>query len=244
MSETQELICENTPLSKDPRFQNFTGKIFWKYTVLKYMGKNKKGESLWLCRCSCVNQTEKIVNGPKLKSGKIQSCGCNHNKPPINKTHGKSKTPEYKAWDSMIYRCYNNKARNYHLYGGRGIVVCDGWRNSSTSFLKDMGQRPSSNHSLDRIDNNSHYSCGHCEQCLAMGWTANCKWSTNKEQSNNRRRFPRIFFEYNGKMLSYKEMSEISNQSVNTIRFRIKAGWSIDEVLSQETFRGKKRRPK
>ena len=100
-------------------------------------------------------------------------------------------TPEHTAWLSMKQRCYSPKYWNYHRYGGRGIVVCSDWKDCFPNFYEDLGNRPSNIHSLDRIDNNANYSCGHCIECLENGWNMNCKWSTQKEQSNNRERDPK-----------------------------------------------------
>lgn len=86
----------------------------------------------------------------------------------------KSKTPEYQAWASMRQRCLNPKSQRFHDYGGRGITVCKEWE-SFEQFYADMGPRPSSDHSIDRIDNDSGYS------------PVNCKWSTRSEQQKNKR---------------------------------------------------------
>ena len=90
-------------------------------------------------------------------------------------THGLSRTPEYNAWIDMKQRCFNPNHQHYLHYGGRGITVCDRWKNSFEDFLADMGSRPTAKHSLDRIDNDGDY----CPE--------NCKWSTKAEQQNNRR---------------------------------------------------------
>lgn len=89
--------------------------------------------------------------------------------------HKLSKTPTYKSWLDMKARCFNIKNKNYINYGGRGITVCESWRNSFLTFLSDMGEKPKQ-HTLDRIENDKSYS------------KENCKWSTYTEQANNTRR--------------------------------------------------------
>ena len=90
-------------------------------------------------------------------------------------THGMKGTPEYQAWQGMKNRCYRKKTWNYSNYGGRGVTVCDAWRESFEAFYKDVGPRPFPEYSLDRIDNNGNYEPG------------NMRWTTAKVQANNRR---------------------------------------------------------
>jgi hypothetical protein len=95
-------------------------------------------------------------------------------------------TREYQTWLDMRQRCSNPKRSNYADYGGRGIVVCLRWDITFESFLADMGPKPRGR-SIDRIDNDGGYWCGHCPECVRMGWPSNCRWATASEQRRNRR---------------------------------------------------------
>jgi hypothetical protein len=88
--------------------------------------------------------------------------------------HGKTGTPEYKIWKDMIKRCNNPNDRSYSDYGGRGIFVCERWRNSFVAFLEDMGNRPEGAQ-IDQIDN----SIGYCKE--------NCRWTSCAKNNQNRR---------------------------------------------------------
>jgi len=91
------------------------------------------------------------------------------------RTHGQTDTPEYRTWTGMKERCCNSRKRSFKDYGGRGIRVCDRWLNSFESFLTDMGPKPSSAHSIDRINNDGNYEPG------------NCRWATASQQARNKR---------------------------------------------------------
>lgn len=133
----------------------------------------------------------------------------------------KSDTPEYKCWQSMIQRCHNPSSQSYHLYGKRGITVCEMWRNSFDQFLLDMGNRPDGM-SLDRINNNDGYT------------PQNCRWATTKQQNRNRR--GNVLITYMGKTQTVVEWSEEIGVHQFTINQRHKQGLPLAEVFSQQKF--------
>ncbi|PWL23066.1 MAG: hypothetical protein DCO99_03535 [Synechococcus sp. XM-24] len=137
--------------------------------------------SWWFCSCQCGNATTASLN--QLRTGNKKSCGClqretldkhRHLGPQSQITHGLSNTRDYKRYDAMISRCHNPNHPRFADYGGRGIYVCQRWRDSYVNFLEDMGLRPPGR-TLDRVDNDGPY----CR--------SNCLWRTPKQQQANRR---------------------------------------------------------
>lgn len=134
---------------------------------------------------------------------------------------GKFKERPYLVWQSMKNRCYCMGSSDYALYGGRGIKVCDRWRNSHQAFRDDMGYPPTPDHSLDRIDSNGNYEPG------------NCRWATRREQALNRRSVRR--FTYQGKTLSIKEWSEVVSIPYMTLRKRL-TKWSPERAFTEKRY--------
>jgi len=190
------------------------GEKFGRLVVID-RSQNRGAQPSWTCKCECGKVT--TVLGFHLRAKTTQSCGCLRSEKVI--THGKSKSAEYRVWSGMISRCYNPKEQSYEFYGARGIRVCKRWRENFVSFYEDMGERPSSSHSIDRIDNNGLYA------------PSNCRWATRKEQSRNKRNNRMI--RLNHRELSLAEWSEMLGIPSTTIHRRIDAlGWSMRKALT------------
>lgn len=126
----------------------------------------------------------------------------------------------YKSWRRMKARCLNKSSASYHLYGARGIRFCDEWKDFS-AFLSDMGERPSANHSLDRIDANGIYE------------KRNCRWATPTQQARNTRR--NVFVEFRGEKKCMSEWCQILNFPRQRAEWRLAHGWSPEHIFSTKT---------
>jgi hypothetical protein len=156
------------------RLIDLTGERFGRLVVLALCSERSRWrKAIWLCRCDCG--AECIVVGKELRSGRSRSCGCFRREVSRKRmtTHGHSRTRVYRCWCAMLQRCFYPNGQAYSRYGGRGITVCERWRNF-VNFLADMGEPPRGK-SLDRIDNDKGYS------------PENCRWATHAQQNLNRR---------------------------------------------------------
>lgn len=189
------------------------GKRFGRLVVVERVPSARPGSAMWRCRCDCGGT--KDVASKYLSNGTVSSCGC------LVRTHGHSsggsRTKTYMTWDSMRRRCENPSHRAYPDYGGRGITVCDRWRDFSC-FLEDMGEKPEG-FSLDRIDNSLGYS------------KENCRWATSQEQNRNTRGTRMVVCD--GESRSIIEWSELRGWPHHVIASRLRAGWSEQRAVSE-----------
>ncbi len=203
---------------KKGTYKDITGQKFYRLTAIKREGTTPHGESKWLCKCDCGKEV--VVRHGALTSGNTKSCGCwnKENLKIINKKHGDSCTRLYKIWSGMKKRCYTKTDKNYLLYGGRGIKVCDDWK---TDYLKFKEWALSNGYAdsltLDRKDSNGNYE------------PDNCQWSGLIKQANNKR--SNIIFEINGEKHTMAEWCKIKGISYRMVKTRYSDGWDPRDLF-------------
>lgn len=200
---------------------DLTGKRFGKWTVISIGDmKDRKptAQSVWRCICDCGVEKPAVLYAA-LTSGRSSSCGCMRGRPAseiVPFRRGKEK--EYAAWLSLKTRCYNEKMRDYHNWGGRGIKVCDRWRSSFENFYADMGPKPEGDFSLDRKNNDGDYT------------PENCRWVSRFHQQNNRRSVSRIAWKWG--VMSLTEICRRENVCYIDTYQRMSRGWTLDRAIS------------
>lgn len=213
-------MAESKTIKRGRRFKDLTGQRFGAIVVVEMAHRqirpNGRGTKLyWRCVCDCGQTT--VAESSNLTNGNTSTCGCSKYAS-RNATHGKSRTRMYAIWMHMKQRCHNPDNHAFADYGGRGITVCDEWRESFEKFAKDMGNPPSASHTLDRINNNLGYS------------KDNCHWATWNQQARNRR--STVIVEHNGESRSLNEWAEIVGIHRDRLYNRIfQCGWSVPRAF-------------
>lgn len=205
---------------------DITGQKYGKLTVVgKAPCLPNNTNTRWLCLCDCGKET--VVAGCHLKQGKIVSCGCARDKEMFeriaqqNRTHGESRTKLYMTWQGMKWRCYDPTNSGYKNYGGRGIRVCDEWKDDYLAFKKwALENGWDETLTIERDDVNGNYE------------PKNCRWATVKEQGFNKRDTVRV--NYKGENISLRFLYEQKERPVHfdTVTYRLELGWDIDTALN------------
>lgn len=215
----------------NPRVRDLTGMTFGRLTAVEPTELRAGTGMVWRCVCACG--TERFVPCGRLTSGNTASCGCLQRDKAAKTAaklftrHGSARvgaiTATFRGWQEMRKRCLDPRATNFERYGGRGITVCERWL-TFDNFREDMGERPTKELSLDRINNNGNYEPG------------NCRWATAKEQANNRRKARNttrnVFLTWRGETFCVAEWAERIGIEVHALRHRIDRGWSVERALT------------
>lgn len=202
------------------------GKRFGSWRVIGVGQPNAEGRKRYRCRCRCGTLSDiRATDFTRGRSTRCRPCGQRGNRKGwihgamAGVRAGGKPTPEYSVWKGMIQRCTNPKAIHYERYGGRGIRVYRRWRGPKgfVNFLQDVGKRPSTKCTLDRIDNN----CGYEPE--------NVRWVSRTVQQRNRYDNQRLKFGRSN--LTLQEWSERTGLRYATLRGRLRSGWSVRDIL-------------
>lgn len=205
------------------KIKDLTGKKFGMLTVIGLQDTDSR-KTYWVCQCDCGNI--KVVRSDSLQSGAIRSCGCMKKaQEKINLTkhhsHKMSGTRIYHIWRGMKDRCYNVHSPSYYRWGGRGITICDEWKDNFSAFYSwAMENGYSENLTIDRIDNNGNYE------------PINCRWATIGEQSRNRE--SNVVIQIGNSKRTLREWCEIFELEYGTIlaRYHSNGFESIDDLFN------------
>lgn len=212
-------------IAKHP-IENLIGKKFNSLTVLSEGSKHvsPRGKPLrkltCLCDCGVVKDLflQAVILGAAKKCGKCRE---------FKKKHGMSKTITYSSWNAMIGRCKPKNTEHYKNYFGRGITICEEWQESFNVFYKDMGERPTKGHTIDRIDNNKGY------------YKDNCRWATKGEQNRNQRK--NVFITHNGEKMCIADWADRYNISRGALGQRVfTLNWGIEKALTHPIAKTKR----
>lgn len=174
---------------------DITGQRFGRLTVVEFHHRDAKSLSYWVCKCDCGNTVVKEMQ--EMKFGHAMSCGCLQREARIKtKTkHGLCHTRLFRIWSGIRNRCGNPNEPAFKHYGGRGVTVCDEWKDDFQAFYDwAMANGYSDELSIDRIDTNGNYEPN------------NCRWTDLKTQNNNRRCVRKYLID--GEMLSKADIAE------------------------------------
>ena len=212
------------------KLHNLTGQKFGELTVIQRAENDIKGRTQWLCQCDCGKQ--KIIRGSSLTSGNTKSCGCLsiEKLKKMSITHKMAKTRLYKIWANIKTRCLNPKYSRFCDYGGRGIKVCNEWKNNFKAFYDwAIANGYKEDLTIDRINVNGNYE------------PENCRWVTPKINSSNKRN--NFIFKYNNKEQCLKSWAEELNIDYILLYNRIiKRKWNFEKAIKTPIMTNRRNR--
>lgn len=192
------------------------GATYHWWTVLSFYHKHPaSGNYFYKCECACGKIND--ISGHRLLRGETKSCGCYRFRKGQNKKHGLKSHPLYSVWRGIKDRCLNEKSLHWPDYGGRGIYICDSWKDSVVNFYNDMHEGYEKGLHIGRIDNNGPYS------------KENCRWETPWQNSLNKRNS--VYITHDGRTHTPAEWAKELFVKSNTICSRIRKGWTDYEAL-------------
>jgi hypothetical protein len=197
------------------------GSKIGRWTIICKAEKQQKG-TYWSCECECGER--RAVRGSALTAGKSISCGCFSR----DQRRGIATNGTMNSWSAMKSRCEYEKNKLYSRYGGRGIKICEHLSESSSNLAALIGNRPNGL-SIDRINNDGHYSCGTCHECIDNAWEMNVRWATRYEQQRNTSKNRHLTMGGETKCLS--DWARLSGLRVITLWQRIEGGWPESRLL-------------
>lgn len=200
------------------------------HVVARHPENDAKGQTRWKCLCKleyggCGNT--KVIIGADLRSGNTISCGCvgKENRRKSLFKHGLTDSHEHHIWVKMVQRCHNEKNPAYPDYGGRGITVCERWKENFAAFYEDMGPRPSLEHTVERKDSDGSY----CKD--------NCHWATRLEQGNNTRR--NVYYEFDGERKTLSAWCRELNINYKAMHHLLTTEMSFEDAADKLIKEGK-----
>ena len=210
------------------KIKSIAGERFGRLVVLEFAGQDKRTHSLWRCLCDCGNEV--VLARFKMVNGVTRSCGCLRKDVAsatcISRctTHGLSRTRLYNIWHKMIERCENSVNASWANYGGRGISVCDTWKDihafvdwANTSGYTDKA-------TIERVDNDGNYE------------PSNCRWATRLEQNHNKRN--NVYATALGKTLCITEWEKETGVPRKTIARRLRLGMAHELAVTKPQRKG------
>jgi predicted nucleic acid-binding Zn ribbon protein len=208
------LVGDKKQITWSKKLLDLTGQKYGRWTVVK-MAPRRKGKTFWECVCECGTVKEVRTGG--LRNGISKSCGCWNNEQIRLVDHGMKDSPEWKSWSDMKQRCLNPNNKSYEHYGGRGIVVCERWKDNFVDFYSDMG--PCDGDTIERIDVNGNYEPG------------NCKWIPHPLQARNKTTTRRITAF--GREQLFSDWARELDMDPSLLHYHLKVGKTIEQIVNE-----------